>query len=122
VTRAPSRGRRSFNAFREVADTAVGLPGVELGTRYDGSPVLRVNGRFMAGFATHPSAEPQSLVIKTDVDERHWLLEDAPDTYYLPDYYRPYPVVLVRLKEVDQATLRGLLTMCWRMLSKKPRS
>lgn len=120
MTRAPSR-RRSFTAFRAVADAAVDLPGVELGTRYDGSPVLRLDGRYLAGFAMHSSAEPNSLVVKTDPDERHWLLEDAPETYYVTDYYRPYPVVLVRLAKVEQAALRDLLTASLRVLSKKAR-
>ena len=102
--------------------TAVGLPGVDLGTRYDGSPVLRFDGRYLAGFAMHPSAEPNSLVVKTDPDERHWLLEDAPETYYVTDYYRPYPVVLVRLARVEQAALRDLLAASWRLLSKKART
>jgi hypothetical protein len=121
VTRALSR-RRSFSAFRAVADASVGLAGVELGTRYDGSPVLRVDGRYLAGLAMHPSAEPNSLVVKTDPDERHWLLEDAPETYYVTDYYRPYPVVLVRLARVEQAALRDLLAASRRLLSKKARS
>ena len=111
-----------FRAFRAVADAAGGLAGVELGTRYDGSPVLRFEGRYLAGLAMHPSAEPHSLVVKTDPDERHWLLEDAPETYYVTDYYRPYPVVLVRLARVEQAALRDLLAASWRLLSKKARS
>ena len=121
MTRAPSR-RRSFAAFRAVADAAVGLTGVELGTRYDGSPVLRFEGRYLAGLAMHPSAEPNSLVVKTDPEERHWLLEDAAETYYVTDYYRPYPVVLVRLAKVEQAALRELLATSRRILSKKART
>lgn len=111
-----------FKAFSAVADAAVGLPGVDLGTRYDGSPVLRFEGRYLAGLAMHLSAEPNSLVVKTDPDERHWLLEEAPETYYVTDYYRPYPVVLVRLARVEQAALRDLLAASWRLLSKKVRS
>jgi hypothetical protein len=96
----------------------VGLAGVELGTRYDGSPVLRFDGRYLAGFAMHPSAEPNSLVVKTNPDERHWLLEAAPETYYVTNYYRPYPVVLVRLAKVEQAVVRDLLAGALRLLSK----
>jgi hypothetical protein len=116
VTRTPSNRRRSFSAFRPVADAAVGLPGVVLGTRYDGSPVLRCDGRYLAGFAMHPSAEPNSLVVKADPAERQWLLEEAPDTYYLPEYFRPYPVVLVRLQQVDRDALRDLLRTACRVL------
>jgi len=43
--------------------------------------VLRVDGRFMAGLTSHPAAEPNSLVVRVDPDERSWLLEDDSDTY-----------------------------------------
>ena len=54
----------------------------------------------MAGLATHQSAEPDTLVVRVDFDERELLLEDAPETYYVTDYYRKYPLVLVRLSRV----------------------
>ena len=58
---------------------------------------MKRGGAFMAGIATHPSAEPDSLVVRIGIDEREWLLEDAPETYYLTDYYRSLPLVLARL-------------------------
>ena len=79
-----------FNIVRSVG---LSLPDVEDGTRYDGSPVLRLGGCFMAGLATHRSAEPDTLVVRVDFDERELLLQDAPDTYYVTDDYRKYPVV-----------------------------
>lgn len=42
-------------------------------------------------------------------------LEDASDTYYVTDYYRPYLVVLVRLSHVDRDALCDLLSVSWRM-------
>ena len=104
--------------------TAVGLSfsGVEAGIKYDGSPVLKAGGCFMAGLATHPSAEPGSLVVRMDLEQRDWLLDDAPDTYYVTDYYRPYPIVLVRLARVPQDALRDLLAVSHRLaLDKSPR-
>ena len=83
--------------------------------RYDGQPVLKVNGCFMAGLASHPSAEPGSLVVRVDVDEREWLLADAPETYYVTDYYRPYPIVLARLARLDPSALRDLLNVSHRL-------
>ena len=83
------------------------LPDVEAATRYDGSPVLKVGGCFMAGLAAHPSAEPGTLVVRSEIEERDGLLEDAPDVYYVTDYYRKYPLVLVRLSRVDREALRG---------------
>jgi hypothetical protein len=99
------------NAFFErVRAEGLTLPDVEAATRYDGSPVLTVGGCFMAGVATHPSAERQTLVVRAGVEEREWLIEDAPDTYYVTDYYRKHPVVLVRLARIDRDALRDLLS------------
>src|SRR5262245_3988676 len=113
--------RKTSPAFEPVRRIGLSLPGVEAGTRYDGSPVLRAGGCFMAGLASHPAAEPGSLVVKVGLDDRHWLLEDAPDTYYVTDYYRPHPVVLVRLSRVDRAALQDLLSMSRRATLTKGR-
>src|SRR5262245_31415829 len=87
------------------------MPDVELTTKYDGSPRLTVRGVFMAGPASHASAEPGTLVVRCGIEEREWLLEDAPQTYYLTDYYRSYPLILVRLAHVDREALHDLLSV-----------
>jgi hypothetical protein len=111
------------DVFKIVRTVGLALPGVEAATRYDGSPRLKVGGAFMAGLATHPSAEPDTLVVRADLEHREALLEDAPDTYYLTDYYRPYPLVLARLRRLDRDALRDLLSMSRRLtLSKRPAS
>ena len=101
--------------FETVREVGLALPDVEATTKYDGSPALKVGGAFMAGLATHRSAEPETLVVRVDVEERAWLLEDAPETYYLTDYYRNHPVVLVRLSRIDRDALRDLLSVSWRL-------
>jgi len=102
-------------AFADVRRVGLTLPGVEAATKYDGSPVLKVGGCFMAGMATHRSAEPNTLVVRADVEEREWLIEDAPEIYYLTDYYRKYPLILVRLSRVDGDALHDLLSVSRRL-------
>jgi hypothetical protein len=104
-----------------VRKVGLTLPDVEATTRYDGSPVLKVGGCFMAGLATHRSAEPETLVIRSGFEERAWLMQDAPETYYLTDYYRSYPLVLVRLSRIDRDALRDLLSVSWRLTLAKTR-
>src|SRR5688572_15220921 len=87
--------------FDVVRTVGLALADVEAVTKYDRSPVLKRGGAFMAGLATHPSAEPGTLVVRADYEERELLIEDAPDTYYLTDYYRRYPLVLVRLSRIE---------------------
>jgi len=101
---------------------ALTLPDVTLETKYDGTPVLRMGSAFLAGLASHVSAEPDTLIVRMDVDERELLLEDAPDAYYLTEYYRPYPVVLVRLSRVNDDALRDLLAVSWRLTVPKARA
>lgn len=109
------------DAFEAVRKAGLALPDVEAATKYDGSPVLRVAGCFMAGLATHPSAEPATLVVRVDLEERACLLEDAPETYYVTDYYENHPVVLVRLSRLDPNALRDLLSMSRRLTLAKAR-
>lgn len=109
------------DVFEVVRTVGLTLPEVEATTKYDGSPVLKRGGSFMAGMATHPSAEPQTLVVRADLEERELLLEDAPETYYLTDYYRRYPLVLVRLSRIDPDALRDLLSVSWRLTAEKAR-
>jgi hypothetical protein len=108
--------------FEMVRTLGLTLPNVEATTKYDGSPVLKLGGSFMAGLATHPSAEPDTLVVRIDSDERECLLEDAPHTYYLTEYYRRHPVVLVRLSHIDRDALHDLLSVSRRLTLPKARN
>jgi len=107
--------------FDIVRNVGLALPDVEATTKYDGSPVLKIDGIFMAGLATHPSAEPDTLVVRARLEDRERLVEDAPETYYLTDYYRSYPLVLVRLPRVEPNALHDLLSVSWRMTMAKAR-
>jgi hypothetical protein len=80
-----------------------------------------VRGCFMAGLASHRSVEPGTLVVRCALEDRERFLEDAPDTYYVTEYYQPYPVVLVRLSHVDRDALRELLSVSWSMAVDKAR-
>jgi hypothetical protein len=103
----------SFDTVRELG---LALPDVEEGTTY-GSPALKVGGKMFACLAVHRSADPGSLVIRLDFDQRDELIAADPKTYYLTDHYVNYPVVLVRLTRVRQDALRDLLLMAWRFVS-----
>jgi hypothetical protein len=74
-----------------------------------GSPALKLGKRLVACVAIHRSAEPGSLVVRTDFEQRAALLTDDPETYYVTDHYVKHPVVLVRLARVQHDQLRDLL-------------
>ena len=74
-----------------------------------GSPALKLGKRLVACLAVHRSAEPGSLVVRTDFEQRTGLLSDDPETYYVTNHYTQHPVVLVRLARVQPDQMRDLL-------------
>ena len=119
--RPAARRPRRTDSFDRVRNVGLTFPDVASTIRYDGSPVLKAAGCFMAGLATHPSAEPGTLVIRMDFEDRVGLLEDAPETYYVTGPYERYPVVLARLARLDEDALRDLLAISWRLTLAKAR-
>jgi hypothetical protein len=87
---------RSTIDFDTVRKIGLALSGVEESTAY-GSPALKVHGKLLACVPAHRSAEPGSLVIRVDFDDRAELLAANPDVYYVTDHYVGYNAVLVRL-------------------------
>jgi hypothetical protein len=102
--RASMKNHGPTTAFEIVKRAGLALPEVEAMTNWAGLP------------------EPGTLVVRCALDARERFLEDAPDTYYVTEYYRPYPVVLVRLSHLDLGALRDLLSVSWRMAVEKART
>ena len=96
------------------------MPGVQEGTAY-GSPALKVHGKLLACIPAHRAAEPASLVVRVDFDDRAELLAAAPDVYYVTDHYVDYSAVLVRLSRVNRDVLRDLLGMAYKFVTSKTR-
>ncbi len=106
-------GGRGLNGKTRVDDTRTETAAAR------GRVRNRPEGRARA--ATHPSAEAGSLIVRADVADRESLIEDAPETYYVTDYYRQHPVVLARLSQLDADALRDLLLVSWRLTAGKMR-
>ena len=96
------------------------MPGVVESTAY-GSPALKLNGKLMACIPTHRSAEPGSLAVCIDFDQRDELIAAEPDVYYVREHYVDYACVLVRLGKVHMDALRDLLGMAWTFANTKAR-
>jgi hypothetical protein len=114
-----AKNQMDFDLVREIA---LALPDVEEGTIH-GAPSLRVRGRRLACPALHRSAEPDSLAVRIDVDQREALIAAEPGVYYVTEHYLNHPMVLVRLSSIDRHALRDLLEKAWRFATsrKKPR-
>jgi hypothetical protein len=109
--------------FDTVRQIGLELPGVEDASAY-GSRALKVHGKLLVCIPAHRSAEPHSLMVRVDFDDRAHLLAEAPDLYYVTEHYVGYPSVLVRLSLVTPEVLRDLLGMAYKFVAGKsaPRS
>jgi hypothetical protein len=93
---------------------ALALPGAGEGTWF-GLPTFKVRSKFFAGLGK----DGASLVLRCNVYERKYLMESAPDVFYITDHYRDYPAVLVRISAVSPALLRERMEESWRIVAPK---
>jgi hypothetical protein len=110
--------RRGTIDFEIVRNIGLALPGVEESTAY-GAPALKLHGTLLACVPANRQAEPDSLLVCMDFDDRAELLAAAPDVYYLTDHYRDYEGVLVRLSLVSPEVLRDLLGTAYKFVTRK---
>jgi len=110
--------RITFDTVRKIG---LRMRDVEESTAF-GTPALKVRGQLLTCPAINKSAEPGSIVVRIDFDQREELIAADPDTYYLTDHYREYPSVLVRLSQIRPDALQDLLGMAWRFVTTKKAS
>ena len=110
----PRKATVDFDTVRKIG---LALPGVEESTAY-GSPALKLHGKMLAVMAVNRSAEPGSLGVCVDLEDRAELLAAAPDVYYVTEHYAPHNVVLVRLSRLKPGVLRDLLGMAHKFVSR----
>ena len=108
--------RAAAATFDTVRKIGLALPDVEEGTMY-GTPALKLRGKLLACMTSHKSAEPNSLAVRLDFEQRDAMIADDPDTYYLKPHYVGYPVVLVRLPRISHEALDDLLHAAWRTVN-----
>jgi hypothetical protein len=101
--------------FDTVRKLGLALPDVVDGTAY-GAPALKLRGKLLACIPANKSAEPGSIVVHIDLEQRAELLREHPDIYYITDHYAPHPTVLVRLSKTTRRDLTELLRDAWRFM------
>jgi len=101
----------NYSAVRELA---LALPQVEEGTCY-GTPAFRVKGKLL----TRLWEDGETLVVHVELYERDRLIAGDPQTYFVTDHYRDYPMVLVRLASVDPEELQELSEKAWALRAPK---
>jgi hypothetical protein len=105
----------SFDTVRRIG---LALPGVEESSAY-GMPALKIRKQLLATLPSHSSAEPDSLVVRINLEDRAELLATDPAVYYITDHYTGFDGVLVRLSRISPELLKSLLMMSHKHVTRK---
>ena len=104
----PSPRRSTSTAFDIVRELGLAFPRAKE-TRYYKLPALEVAGEVFVVQTSHRSADPNSLSVAIGFQRREKLIADNPRVFYLRPHYQNYPVVLVRLDQIDRLELSEVL-------------
>jgi hypothetical protein len=100
-------------SWETVKALGLRLPEVAEGTSY-GTPALKVRKKMFVRLR-----EPGIAVVWVDLLEREALTQGDPETFFVTDHYRDWPLVLIRLERVDERELEELLIEAWRTKAPK---
>ena len=85
------------------------LPGVEETTSW-GQPTLKAHGKLWVWWSPKENAP----VFKVPFEEREFLVEAAPDTFFFTPHYKNHPLILVRPDKLDRKWAITNLMRVWR--------
>ena len=88
----------------DVRKIALALENVAERPSY-GTPAFFVRRKLFARLLE----DGDSVVVKIDFDDRQRRVQANPRAFFVTDHYQKYPMMVVRLSEVDKQELRELL-------------
>jgi len=97
-----------FDSWDSVMAFALALPGCEESTSY-GKPAVRVRGKAFV----YPGRERGSFAVASPLEEKEFLMETDPDTFWETDHYRGWPAVLVRFDSSDRERIEMVVRRAW---------
>jgi hypothetical protein len=109
---APPNLMRDFKRVKAAAK-ATKLPGIEEVTSY-GTPGMKVKGKFLLRVR-----EPDILVVMCALEEKDFLMQNAPRIYFETDHYKGWPAVLIRLSKIKDDELAHRIAIGWRRQAPK---
>lgn len=98
-----------------VRKVALALPDIEEHTLH-GAPSFKLRGKLLACPAIHRSAEPDTLAVRIDQDQRERWIAAEPRIYYVTEHYVNHPMLLVRMAQMNRKSLKRLLSLAHGLL------
>jgi hypothetical protein len=84
---------------------ALSLPGTEEVLWFK-KPAVFIHGQFLT--KVHDKEDAMTLRVSS-MEMRDMMLEAEPKLFYITDHYKPWPMLLARLKTLDKTVLRELV-------------
>ncbi|GIU67678.1 MmcQ/YjbR family DNA-binding protein [Candidatus Phycosocius spiralis] len=103
----------TWEALRAFA-LSLNLPNVEDAVSW-GQPNLKAHGKLWVWW----NSEEHAAVFKSSFEERDFLLEFNPNTFFITPHYRNWPLILGRPDRLDPAWVAANLERVWRSQAKK---
>ncbi|MFO1208331.1 MAG: MmcQ/YjbR family DNA-binding protein [Amaricoccus sp.] len=101
-------------SFDDLRAMVLALPETEETTSWDARS-FKVNGKVILYWnPTHDCP-----VFKVPVEERDFLIEADPGTFFTTDHHRPHALVLARPERLDPGWARATIERTWRAQAKK---
>jgi hypothetical protein len=100
--------------YEDVRRIVLSLPGTFERPSY-GTPGLFVGKKLLVRL----KEDGRDVVLRMSLDEKAYLIEVDPETFYETDHYKGWPAVLARLARLDEATVRALVAREWRASAPK---
>jgi hypothetical protein len=97
----------------KAAAKATKLPAIEEATSY-GTPSMKVKGKFLLRMR-----EPDILVLTCSLEEKEFLMQNAPKIYFETDHYKGWPAVLIRLSKIKDDELVHRIAVAWALQAPK---
>jgi hypothetical protein len=107
------RGIKSWDAYKALA-LSLELPHVVETTAW-GNPCLKAHGKLWAWWSPSEDAP----VFKIAREEREFLIDAAPDTFFVTPHYASHGLVLVHPTMLDHDWARARLLQTWRAMAPK---
>ena len=101
-------------SFEDLRAMVLAWPETEETTSWD-SRSFKVNGKVILYW----NAAHDCPVFKVALEERDFLIEADPDTFFTTDHHRPWPLVLARPDRLDPGWARANIARTWRAQAKK---
>jgi hypothetical protein len=100
--------------FEDLRAMVLAFPETEETTSWDARS-FKVNGKVILYW----NASHDCPVFKVDFEERDFLIEADPETFFTTDHHRPWPLVLARPGGLDPGWARANIERVWRAQVKK---